>query len=74
METKQLISLLRYGAIGGNVLFILWVSYNAIDEGFRGTLPEKFSYVGLMGLLLTNCFLLITKFKQREPAKQPKSL
>ena len=54
---------LKYGAIGGNVLFILWVTYNAIDDNFNGTIYEKISYVALMALLLTNCFLLIRSFK-----------
>ena len=57
------ISTLKYGAIAGNVLFILWVTYNAIDENFSGTVYEKISYVALMALLLTNCFLLIRSFK-----------
>jgi hypothetical protein len=74
METKQLISFLRYAAISGNILFILWVSFNAINEGFSGTLPEKASYVVLMGLLVTNCFLLITKFQKQELTRQHKSL
>jgi hypothetical protein len=69
MSTK-LISLLRYAAIAGNIFFILWVSFNAMDEGFKGTLPEKISYVVLMGLLITNCFLLLTKFSKQEFAGQ----
>jgi hypothetical protein len=59
MINKQVISFIRLGAILGNILFIMWVSYNAIHEGFSGTLPEKISYVGLMALLTTNIFLLI---------------
>ena len=65
MSTK-LISLLRYAAIAGNIFFILWVSFNAMDEGFKGTLPEKISYFVLMALLITNCFHLITKFSPQE--------
>ena len=72
MNSKQLILLLRYVAISGNILFILWMSFNAIDEGFSGTLPEKVSYIVLTGLLVTNCFLLITKFQQ-ESVEQPKN-
>ena len=52
---------LRLVAIAGNILFMLWVSYNAINERFKGTLIEKLSYLGLMGLLIINCFLLIRK-------------
>jgi len=55
--------LLKSGAIAGNVLFILWVSFNALKEHFSGTLYEKISYVALMALLITNCFLLIRSFK-----------
>jgi len=68
MKNQSLIILLKSAAITGNILFVLWVTYNAIDDGFRGTLPEKLSYIGLMGLLATNTFLLITKFKQQPSA------
>jgi hypothetical protein len=58
-----LITLLKYCAIAGNILFVLWVTHNAIDSGFSGTIYEKISYVVLMTLLVTNCFLLIRSFK-----------
>ena len=58
-----LITLLKYGAIAGNMLFVLWVTFNAIDSGFAGTIYEKISYVVLIALLVTNCFLLIRSFK-----------
>ena len=64
MQNKSFIYLLRYGAIAGNFIFILWISYNAIKEGFRGTLPEKVSYIGLMGLLAVNTFFLLYKPKK----------
>jgi hypothetical protein len=70
MNSTQLITLLRYAAISGNIFFILWVSFNAMDEGFSGTLPEKISYVVLMGLLVTNCFLLIIKFQKQASTEQ----
>jgi hypothetical protein len=73
MTTKQLISFLRYAAIAGNIFFILWVSFNAMDEGFSGTLPEKISYVVLMGLLVTNSFLLVIKFQKQESVEQKSS-
>ena len=69
MNTKKLINLLRYAAIAGNIVFILWVSFNAMDEGFNSTIVEKVSYVTLMGLLATNCFLLITKFPTQQFTK-----
>jgi len=55
---KQLKTFLTVLAIGGNILFMLWVSYNGLKEGFQGTLWEKISYITLMGLLTTNSFLL----------------
>ena len=63
MKNKDFILLLKYGAIAGNVLFVLWVTFNAIDSGFAGTVYEKISYVTLMALLITNCVLLIRSFK-----------
>lgn len=46
-------------AIAGNLLFILWILYNAAKEGFQGTLPEKVSALTLIALLATNTFLLL---------------
>ncbi|MDB5017068.1 MAG: hypothetical protein JWQ84_1900 [Mucilaginibacter sp.] len=65
---NQLICLLRYAAICGNVLFILWISFNAMDEGFQGTVPEKISAVVLIALLATNAWLLVT-YKSQSPQK-----
>jgi hypothetical protein len=61
MEEKPFITLLKYAAIGGNILFVFWIFFNAMDEGFRGTLPEKLSGIGLIGLLILNCTLLLLK-------------
>jgi len=66
METKPLIAFLRYAAICGNILFVLWILFNAMDEGFQGTLPEKLSAVGLIGLLIVNCILLLMKPFQKQ--------
>ena len=63
MKNISLYSLLKYLAIAGNVLFILWVTYNGIDEGFSGTLVEKASYVGLMLLLVLNTVLILRRGK-----------
>ena len=35
MKNISLYKLFNYLAIAGNVLFILWVTYNGIDEGFQ---------------------------------------
>lgn len=57
----SLMTLLTWGAVAGNILFVLWVTYNGIDEGFQGTLPEKISYITLMALLVTNVFLILRR-------------
>jgi len=49
----------RLIAIVGNILFILWISYNGIDEGFRGTPLQIVSYISLLVLLMLNITLLI---------------
>lgn len=51
----------KYLTITGNILFILWVTFNGIDEGFRGTLFQKVSYIGLVILLVLNISLLLRK-------------
>jgi hypothetical protein len=35
--------------------------YNGINENFQAKLLEKISYIGLMGLLAVNSFLLLSK-------------
>lgn len=52
---------LRSLAIVGNGLFILWITYNGINEGFSGTLPEIVSYICLVLLLGLNILLLSRK-------------
>lgn len=60
MWSKELVSSLKYIAIGGNILFILWILFNGMEEGFRGTVFEKISYVALIGLLAINSVLLFS--------------
>jgi len=55
--------LLTILAVAGNMVFILWILYNGINEGFKGTLVEIGSYIGLMGLLAINTLLLLGKTK-----------
>jgi len=50
--------LLRYVTIAGNLLFVLWVLYNGINQGFKGTPVEILSYIGLVVLLLLNVLLM----------------
>ena len=61
MKNINLYNLFKYVAIAGNVLFILWVTYNGIDEGFSGTLVQKVSYVGLLFLLALDTVLILRK-------------
>ena len=67
MTTKLLLKLLRIAAILGNVLFILWITYNGIDEGFRGTPVQVASYIALVALLLLNIVLLARNHPERNP-------
>ena len=58
---KSLLDLLKYCAVAGNALFILWMLYNGIDDGFRATPYQLASYLGLTLLLLLNSVLLFQK-------------
>ena len=51
-------SLVANLAIVGNAVFILWITFNAIDESFSASLVQLMSYIGLMVLLVTNIILL----------------
>jgi len=55
---------LAYLAITGNILFVLWITYNAIDEGFSGTAVQIASYVGIMLLLILNASLCVVLLGQ----------
>lgn len=56
-------SWLRYAAIAGNVVYILWIVRNGINEGFRGRPVEVVSLVGLLVLLTLNAVLLSRRDK-----------
>ena len=58
MKNSTINKLLRYAVITGNAVFILWITYNGIDEGFSGTMVQKVSYVGLLILLILNIILV----------------
>lgn len=66
----RLASLVTWATVAGNLLFVLWVLANGINEGFRGTWPERISYVALMGLLLTNTGLLLARQKAETSTTQ----
>ena len=61
MLNKQFIALLRFAAISGNILFVLWVTVNGLEEGFSGTIYQKLSYVGLVVLLSINSFFILRR-------------
>jgi hypothetical protein len=49
----------KYIAIAGDIIFILWVLYNGIDEGFRSIMSiQGIVPIGLMLLLLLNLIIL----------------
>jgi len=69
MNKQIIIQIFKFGAVCGNILFILWVSFNAMDEGFSGTLPEKLSAIFLICLLITNTVLVRAKTGPKLPKK-----
>jgi hypothetical protein len=60
MQKKNAQLLMRFMAVFGNLLFILWIIYNAIHEGLRGTMPEIISCLFLICLLALNSYLVLT--------------
>ena len=65
-EKSPLVELLSWAAVAGNILFILWITYNGINEHFRGTVFEKLSYIGLVVLLTVNTVLVLRGRRQKE--------
>lgn len=51
----------RLVAVVGNGVFVLWLAYNAIDNGFHGTAPEVVSSLVLGVLLVLDSVLLIAR-------------
>ena len=51
----------RYFAISANIVFFLWIIFNGIDEGFKGSLVQVVSYTGLLFLLVINTVILLTQ-------------
>jgi uncharacterized membrane protein len=60
-ETSKINKLLQYIAILGNVIYIFWILYNGIDEGFQGGPVAIVSFIGLFCLLILNIFLIHNK-------------
>jgi hypothetical protein len=61
IQNKEFFLLLKLVALAGNILFILWVTYNGLKEGFHGTVWQKLSYISLMCLLILNSILIFSK-------------
>jgi hypothetical protein len=55
----RIYSFLRDAAIIGNGLFLIWFLYMRIYEGFRGTIYQTLSTIGLICLLILNAYLLV---------------
>lgn len=53
-----LVVYLRYLALTGNTLFILWITYRDIGQGFHGTPMQAVSYIFIVFLLLLNSSLI----------------
>jgi len=66
MQNQKLVTFLKYAALTGNFIIILWATLNAVKEGFSGTLPEKVSYIVLLGLLVINSYFLLSKWATRQ--------
>lgn len=60
--TTPTYNLFRFVAVAGNVIFILWMLFNAMDEP-RGTSVEVVSVSFLILLLILNIVLLTRKEK-----------
>lgn len=58
----SLFTILTYIVIFGDAGYILWIIYNAIDEGFRAGYVEIVSLFGLVFLLILN---IILNYKNR---------
>ncbi|HEU4576357.1 MAG TPA: hypothetical protein VFS36_15250 [Chitinophagaceae bacterium] len=60
MEQRRRVSrILGTLVVGANILFAAWITCNGIDEGFRGTVIQFLSNIGLLLLLALNTALLI---------------
>lgn len=66
MIKSRLTLTVSYLAIAGNVLFIFWIMFNAMDKGFKGSLPEKISFFAIIVLLAANAILLLNQIKNNK--------
>ena len=62
MNKSVLVKLLRYNALALDALYVLWLLYNGIDEGFKNILSvQGVASLGMIVLLILNIFLLTNK-------------
>jgi len=62
MDKNNFYKLLRYAALFGDVVYILWLLYNGIDEGFKGiNTVQGLAATGMILLLILNIALLNNK-------------
>jgi hypothetical protein len=67
---SSLVTALLLLAAVGDILFFLWMCYNAVESGFATSGPvELVSLVGLMCLLLLNAVLLLIVARNRSKEK-----
>ena len=63
MEKNAVCKLITLIAIAGNGIYVLWILVNGIDEGFKGTMVQMASFIGLLLLLTLNTILLLKNGK-----------
>lgn len=49
---------IKYLALVGNVLYILWILYNAVDSGFQERPVQAIALTGLIALLILNILII----------------
>lgn len=65
-DKSKLMVLLTLVTIVGNYLFILWILYIGIAEGFKEITFERISLFTLIALLAVDASLLIGKLLQQQ--------
>jgi len=61
IKSSKIYNSLKCVAVFLDVLYILWILYNGIDEGFKATLVMTVVPLGLVVLLILNIILLRQK-------------
>jgi hypothetical protein len=62
MNKNNFYKLLRYATLFGDAIYIFWLLYNGIDEGFRGiNTVQGIAVIGIILLLTLNIVLLSHK-------------